>query len=293
MAEQESGKRTLWHWASWTGGVFFLFIGVIGFARGDVIPSFVVLGIAALLLPPLRNWVYAATGQQLSGRGRALAIVGLLVVLGASVPQSDETAQAPQQQAVEEPPAASGVAAEVFTKENLRSYRVFENVRPGEEFHKIERHADFPDSQSTKDGVKFVYGTMAFWDGPKKVSPGIELRANIEPRRTIGNSYLDGDCGLALGVPHPNNRDYRLPEYDNAVGEASYSWINCRHGKVSYRDRVAYVTSFVRGGVQYSVSLRTYNQGFPSDLSSLNTILEVARDWDAKIQARTKKEVRV
>ncbi len=102
MAEQESGKRTLWHWLSWVGGLFFLFLAVAALMDSRVIATLAALGIVALLLPPVRAWAYAKSGAHLPGLGRAVLIFLLSFVFMVFVPPPDETARQPQQQAAEE-----------------------------------------------------------------------------------------------------------------------------------------------------------------------------------------------
>ena len=108
--EQESGKRTLWHWASWIWGVSFLFFAVMTLVVDSrVIATLAALGIAALLLPPVRAWTHQKTGYSLPVWGRVLAVVVLMVAV---VPPPNETARQPQGQAVEkaERPRAAALA---------------------------------------------------------------------------------------------------------------------------------------------------------------------------------------
>ena len=101
----------------------------------------------------------------------------------------------------------------------------------------------------------------------------------------VHNRHIDDRCGTWPSGPR-GNKSTRLPEYDNVVGEESVSWVNCGIGKFAYSERTIVVTHFARAGVMYTVSIRLFNQGFPSDLSELDAIVKTAQDWDAKIQAR-------
>lgn len=101
MAEQQSATRTMWHWLSWVGGLFFLFLAVAALVDSRVIATLAALGVVALLLPPVRAWTYAKSGAHLPGLGRAVLIFLLSFVFMIFVPPPDETARQPQEQAVE------------------------------------------------------------------------------------------------------------------------------------------------------------------------------------------------
>ena len=286
MAEQQSAPRTLWHWMSWVGGGLFVLSSLGFLSQGHGIAALAVFSAGALLLPPVRAWIDGKTDHRLSGWAYAGCIVGLLVIGGTFLPPPEETAQAPQQQVAEEEApqtAAPAVAAEVFTEENLRSYRVFEKLKPGKDFHKMISDDNY------------VRGEMTFWeDGDDSWAPGMRLEASMSrvgrgKLRPQDKSSLEDECELNLGVQ--TEEKYLLPQYDDAVGEQSYSKIICSGGP--HHDSNGYTTVFVRGGTTYVISITAYSQGPPSDLSFLDTTVEVARDWAAKIQARAKQEVRV
>lgn len=109
-------KLTLGWLASWGFGIFFA-LGAIGVFLGDsALPGMglVCLGLALVLLPPVRRLVHQKTNRTLSTGVRAALIIGLLITGSLTVPQETlpETTQETAKQAAEQQnqPAPAPVA---------------------------------------------------------------------------------------------------------------------------------------------------------------------------------------
>lgn len=89
---------------NWAFGVLFLLSGLASLFESPL-AGLALFSIAALLLPPVRNWVYSKTGKELTTKARAASIFVLFIVFGISVGESTtqnaelETAQADIQRA--------------------------------------------------------------------------------------------------------------------------------------------------------------------------------------------------
>ena len=92
--DRRATSATNWYVANWLFGMALLIGGVGQLFQGNVIPAFAALGGSALVLPPVREWVYAHTGRSLPVWGRTLALVGLLAVVGESAPSDGTTPEA-------------------------------------------------------------------------------------------------------------------------------------------------------------------------------------------------------
>jgi hypothetical protein len=88
--------QIVWVTLGWVFGVVATLLGLGYFAEG-VVPALAMLGIAALLLPPVRTWVHRVTGRALSVAQRAAAIVACIVAFGVdlNLPIGSSPAHAP------------------------------------------------------------------------------------------------------------------------------------------------------------------------------------------------------
>ena len=166
---------------------------------------------------------------------------------------------------------------DVFTEENLRSYRVFEAFAV-EYFDSVT--TDKEDRSAQSAGVRYADGsTTVRGEGDDLLTRAkTQFNASISNRNmSVHQSYVGDRCGAMAGP---------VPKYDDLVGESSRSWIDCNEGSISYRERMQISTRFMRNGVLYTVWIVFYNQGLPTDLSALDGIVKVAQDWDADIATR-------
>ena len=113
---EEQGWRLLLRTFGWIFGVFCFVVGLGELLVGKFIAAIPLLVIAGLLLPLVRDWTYKKTGRRLPLWARTLSIIGLIMIVGESVPTEDQAArEAREQERVER--TVEERAQEVFDDE--------------------------------------------------------------------------------------------------------------------------------------------------------------------------------
>jgi len=74
---------------SWIFGTFFLLIGVVSLIDSPL-AGLCLIGISALLLPPVRTFIYSKTNIEMSAKVRATAIFVLFIAFGVFIGQNQE-----------------------------------------------------------------------------------------------------------------------------------------------------------------------------------------------------------